>query len=98
MHRANASFWLGGGLPFALAPAYDMLPMLSAPGAQGEHGERAFVPRPPLPAVAAVWGEAAAAAVEFWQRVAGDVRISTGFRAIGVRCAAGVSRLRERHG
>lgn len=97
MHRANVSFWLGDELPFALAPAYDMLPMLYAPGAQGELGERIFAPRPPLPAIADVWSDAAAAAADFWVQVVTDERISTGFRAIGSRCAAEVARLREHY-
>jgi len=98
MHRSNASIWFGDELPFRLAPFYDMLPMLFAPGPQGELGERNFSPRPPLPAVASVWTEAAAVAVEFWDRVAGDSRISDDFRAIARRSRATVDALRERFG
>jgi len=97
MHRANASFWLGDEMPFPLAPAYDMVPMLYAPGAQGDLGERTFSRRPPLPRIAAVWTEAAVAAADFWQRVREDDRISADFRAIGARCADQVNRMFNRY-
>ncbi|MCC7545452.1 MAG: type II toxin-antitoxin system HipA family toxin YjjJ [Aquabacterium sp.] len=35
MHTGNLSFLTDGGMPYALAPAYDMLPMAFAPGANG---------------------------------------------------------------
>lgn len=56
-----------------------MLPMMYAPGSQGELAEREFSPRPPMPVVAAVW--AAAAAIQFWARVAEDAMVSEWFRA-----------------
>jgi serine/threonine protein kinase HipA of HipAB toxin-antitoxin module len=34
MHFGNLTFWLGDTLPFQVAPAYDMLPMLWAPSGQ----------------------------------------------------------------
>lgn len=98
MHRANTSFWMDDSLPFRLAPVYDMLPMLFSPGAQGDLGERTFSPRRPLPRIAEVWIDAAAAATEFWHRVRADERISAGFRDIASRCALEVSRVRERYG
>lgn len=82
MHRANASFWFGDELPWRLTPFYDMLPMLYAPGAQGDLSERSFSPRPPLPGVADVWRAAAAAAEEFWGRVSEDPAVSSGFQRI----------------
>ena len=97
MHRANASFWLGDKLPFSLAPAYDMVPMLYAPGAQGDLGERTLSRRPPLPRIAAVWAEAAVAAADFWRRVTADERISADFRAIAAYCADQIDRLRDRY-
>lgn len=81
MHAGNLAFRMGDELPFTLTPAYDMLPMLWAPGPQGELSERSFAPRPPLPAAAAEWREMLGLAREFWQRVAGDERISGNFRA-----------------
>ena len=98
MHRANASFWLGDELPFQLTPSYDMLPMLYAPRAQGELGERVFSPRPPLAGVADVWSDAAAAALAFWDRVNAEQAISDSFRAIAGRNREGVRRLVSRFG
>ena len=40
MHFGNLAFWLADTLPFQVAPAYDMLPMLWAPGLQGEIVDR----------------------------------------------------------
>ncbi|MFO1447915.1 MAG: type II toxin-antitoxin system HipA family toxin YjjJ [Opitutaceae bacterium] len=82
MHRGNLGFWFGDAPPFGLAPVYDMLPMLYAPGSQGDLSEREFSPGLPLAAVADVWSEAAAAAVCFWERVAADGRISHGLRRL----------------
>ncbi|HEY5551964.1 MAG TPA: type II toxin-antitoxin system HipA family toxin YjjJ [Opitutaceae bacterium] len=98
MHRANVSFWLDDGLPFSLAPSYDMLPMLFAPGAQGDLSEREFYSRPPLPPIAGVWADAAVAAGEFWSRVSTDERISAGFRVIAARCMEQLQDLRDRYG
>ncbi len=96
MHRANASFWFGDDRPYQLTPFYDMLPMLYAPGAQGELAERPFAPRPSFAAVADVWNDAAGAALAFWQRVASDTRVSESFRAIATSNREGVQRLVER--
>ncbi len=85
MHRANASVWFGDNPPFKLAPGYDMLPMLYAPGSQGELGERVFAPRPPLAGVADIWADAAAGALAFWERVSADESVSDSFRAIAGR-------------
>ena len=98
MHRANASFWFGDELPCNLTPCYDMLPMLYAPGAQGEMGERVFAPRPPLAGVADVWSEAAGAALAFWERVGAEQAVSDSFRAIAGRNRETVQRLVSRFG
>jgi hypothetical protein len=93
MHRANAAFWFTDALPYRLAPFYDMLPMLYAPGAQGDLSERTFAPRPPLAGVADVWSDAASAALEFWGRASTGTLISEPFRAIAVNNHAMVSRM-----
>ena len=98
MHRANASFWFGDELPYWLTPCYDMLPMLYAPGAHGDLGGRSFTPRPPLAAVAEVWGDAAAAALAFWDRVIAERVVSDSFRAIAVHSRETVHRLVSRFG
>ena len=98
MHRSNTSLWFGDSLPFELTPSYDMLPMLFAPGAQGDLGERRFSPRTPLPALADVWPGAARASVEFWTQVLADNRVSPDFRAISERAVSEVNRLIGRFG
>jgi len=82
MHLGNASVWFGDEEPFRLAPVYDMLPMLFAPGAQGEIVPREFVVPPALPALREGRAEAAPWAREFWGRVEADERISAEFRAL----------------
>lgn len=80
MHLGNLSFRpCRGGL--ALAPAYDMLPMLYAPLAGGEVPDREFRPALPLPAQRAAWRVACEAAIMFWRRASTDRRISEAFRA-----------------
>ncbi len=96
MHRANASFWFGDQRSCTLTPFYDMLPMLYAPGSQGDLSERTFAPRPPIAAVMDVWPNAAAAASAFWERAAGDAGLSDSFRSIARANAASVRRLMER--
>ena len=98
MHRQNVSVTFGDVVPFDLTPSYDMLPMLYAPGAQGDLGQRVFAPRPPLPAHAAVWGEAVPVAREFWARVAADERISQGFRTIAQSAEATIQQMIGRFG
>lgn len=93
MHRANVVFWFTDDLPYRLAPVYDMLPMLYAPGAQGELGERKFAPRPPVADVADVWSDAASAAQEFWERASIGKGISKAFRIIAGRNRAVVARM-----
>jgi HipA-like C-terminal domain len=90
MHTANIGFVPHGGL--ALAPAYDMLPMLYAPLPGGELPVRRFEPALPLPPQRATWLSACAAALSFWDRAAADDRISAAFRRT---CAANARRLRE---
>jgi hypothetical protein len=90
MHTGNLSFAPDDGL--ALAPAYDMLPMLYAPLAGGELPSRTFEPPLPLPPQRAVWSIACAAALSFWVCAAADTRISAAFRRT---CNANAKRLRE---
>ena len=98
MHRSNTSLAIIDAISFGLTPSYDMLPMLYAPGAQGDLGPRVFAPRPPLPAIAAVWAEVAPAALAFWARVVADERISPEFRAIAQAAGATIQRMQTRFG
>ncbi len=81
MHAGNLSFRPVGGR-LALAPAYDMLPMLYAPLPGGELPRPAFEPPLPLPPQRAPWLVACGAALGFWAAVSADARVSEGFRAI----------------
>jgi hypothetical protein len=78
MHEGNLSFQPG----LALAPAYDMLPMLYAPLRGGEVPPQRFTPALPLPSETVEWQAAARAAIGYWNRCAADSRISQSFRAI----------------
>lgn len=83
MHDGNLSFRptrISGRPEFELAPAYDMLPMLYAPVRGVELPQVNFQPHLPVPAERAVWAHAADAAVQFWDAVANDDRISQPFR------------------
>lgn len=85
MHLGNLSFRPQGAL--ALAPVYDMLPMLYAPLAGGELPGREFQPPLPLPAQRASWTAACEAALMFWRRVSADRRISEAFRKLSANNA-----------
>jgi hypothetical protein len=96
MHAWNTSFWWRDELPLPLAPVYDMLPMLFAPSAQGEVAAREFSPPPPLPALQAEWTAASRWAIEFWERVSIDDRVSPEFRSIASRARGSVTTLAGR--
>lgn len=98
MHFGNLAFFLDDTLPFRVTPAYDMLPMLWAPGSQGELIERQFAPVPPLPAMTEPWREAAGWAEDFWNRVAADIRLAPEFARIADDARAMVARLRRHVG
>ncbi len=84
MHEGNLAFVPGaaGQPPLALAPAYDMLPMLYAPARGVELPQRDYTPLLPLPAERDDWLAAADAAMVFWRAAGADERISAGFRAV----------------
>lgn len=98
MHLGNASVQLCDRLPLPLAPAYDMLPMRFRPLASGEVVAQRYEIALPLPEQQADWSDAAHAALEFWQRVGADARISSEFRAIAAEAATEITRARNRHG
>lgn len=81
-HHGNLSLLLREHR-WRLAPAYDMLPMLYAPVA-GELVPRDFAAQPPRPTVhtLAVWPQARALALRFWEAAAEDRRVGATFRAI----------------
>lgn len=80
-HLGNLSFFFERGQLRALAPVYDMLPMLYAP--QNEQIiERTFTLPTPRPDQSAQWPSAWAAACEFWERVSQHQDISKEFKQI----------------
>lgn len=78
MHDGNLAFQPG----LALAPAYDMLPMMYAPQRGVELVERTYAPQAPMPGERKEWIPAAEAARAFWLRAAADGRISQRFQRI----------------
>jgi hypothetical protein len=78
MHAGNLAFRPG----LALAPAYDMLPMMYAPLRGGELPSRRYTPALPLPDESSVWQQAAPAAVNYWRTCSKDRRIGKDFRQI----------------
>lgn len=81
MHDGNLSFTpVEAGL--ALAPVYDMLPMMHAPQRGIEVPERSFEAVLPMPSELGRWRSALRAAIAFWNAAEGDERISPGFRGV----------------
>ena len=78
MHEGNLAFRPG----LALAPAYDMLPMMYAPLRGGELPHRRYTPALPLPDEVRVWQQAAPAAAGYWHTCSQDTRISRDFRQV----------------
>ncbi|MEY3895391.1 MAG: type toxin-antitoxin system HipA family toxin YjjJ [Verrucomicrobiota bacterium] len=98
MHFGNFALFLDDSLPFRVTPAYDMLPMLWAPGGQGELIGRQFAPVLPLPAMTEPWREAAGWAENFWDRMAADPRLSPEFGLMAREGATVVRQLRHHVG
>lgn len=92
MHAGNLAFRQAGPGKLALAPAYDMLPMLFAPTRAGELLERELQPVPPPPDFEDDWHAALDAGVCYWDAAAADLRMSRPFRSI---CTDSIRRLRQ---
>lgn len=97
-HLGNISFYTPcpanpetGGL--ALAPAYDMLPMTFAP-AEGRTRPAPFVPRPPGAEEIDLWPSAAAAAADYWARIATSQSVTPAFRQLARDAGEALERLR----
>lgn len=90
-HYGNISLLLDDD-DWALAPAYDTLPMLYAP-VGGELVPRQFADQPLQPTAATLpeWAQARALACSFWSAAAADVRISAGFRRLCAENLAHIS-------
>ena len=82
MHLGNVALLRADARPFALAPAYDMLPMHYRPAVSGEVVPREYTVQRPPPAARDDWQQAAVMARAFWQRVSESTEISVEFRRI----------------
>lgn len=92
-HPGNLSLsWQADGR-FALAPVYDMLPMMYRPNQQGEVVGREFEPALLDRLELRCLPQAQQMALAFWQRVQQDERISAGFKSLAARHAARVAAL-----
>jgi hypothetical protein len=80
MHSGNLSFLDDGQMPFALAPAYDQLPMAYASDKQ--HISQITVDTD-LPS--SVWAHALPLALRFWQELAQQPLLSESFQIIAVQ-------------
>jgi hypothetical protein len=93
MHFGNLSLHYEGRWPAALAPAYDMLPMLYAPR-RAEVLTPVLRPRPPAAGGLQAARHARSVALAFWQAVADDPRVSADFRAVAERNTGVIEALR----
>ncbi|HKY35104.1 MAG TPA: type II toxin-antitoxin system HipA family toxin YjjJ [Polyangiaceae bacterium] len=93
MHPGNLAFISRGSRVQALAPSYDMLPMLFA--STVGRGERKLALTTPTPRDAEVWRVASDAALEYWAALARESRLSTRFRGIALASLDQVRAWRE---
>jgi hypothetical protein len=88
-HLGNITLFDDFQNPFALAPVYDMLPMLFAP--QGDQiVPREFVPPSPRSAWLTVWSRARTLAEAYWNRLSAEPRLTEEFRKLCARCLEAV--------
>lgn len=81
MHLGNLSFTRVSAKLYALAPVYDMLPMLYRP-VSGETPQRVFAPGAATRETADVWSDSLQSALLFWDMASVESGISEGFKAI----------------
>ena len=80
-HHHNVAFF-PTSTGYALAPAFDQLPMLYAPSGDGSVPAREFHPPPPAAEMLDVWDEARALALSFWQNASDGPTVSAAMRRI----------------
>ncbi len=91
MHFGNLSFRLSFDRKPALAPVYDMLPMLYAPTAGDVVAAREFEPPLPTSGNLDIWKEITTLAVRYWHEVSVHQNVSAEFAAIAKRNAERVT-------
>jgi hypothetical protein len=80
-HNGNLSFFFDDFNVGELTPIYDMLPMLYMPH-QGQILSRHYLPEPPKISQLAYWSWAQRLALEYWNRIQTDSRVSRNFQKI----------------
>ncbi|MEO5969072.1 MAG: type II toxin-antitoxin system HipA family toxin YjjJ [Bdellovibrionia bacterium] len=82
-HPGNLSFfWEPGASVATLTPIYDMLPMLYAPSTGGEDTGKIFTLPTYDHTLLHSWKDALFMAIQYWERVCSDSRLSGDFRKI----------------
>jgi hypothetical protein len=89
-HHQNVAFFPTAG-SYTLAPAFDQLPMLYAPGADGSVPACDFAPPGPPANALDVWDEARALALTFWHNATDGPTVSDNMRRIAAANARAVS-------
>ncbi|MGK5085546.1 type II toxin-antitoxin system HipA family toxin YjjJ [Bdellovibrionota bacterium FG-1] len=80
-HSGNLSFfWNPGDKQAVLAPVYDMLPMFYVPNSEGKDSGIIFSLSTYEHTLLSGWARALPMAIQFWQQVREDARISKKFR------------------
>ena len=82
MHYGNAGLFLEQSRPLALAPTYDMVPMLYRPDLEGQLPQGTVDSLPPPPESHANWSRAVVLARDYWRRLSATERLSDAFREI----------------
>ena len=96
MHYGNVSLFLDRARPLALAPTYDMVPMLYRPDSEGYFPNDPILPPPPLPETRDLWLQAEGLAEVFWSRLASSESVSAGFRDLASRNADALAESKRR--
>lgn len=96
MHYGNIAFYLDPNPPLRLAPLYDMVPMFYRPGLEGKLPSDLLKLALPPPEELPSWRVAADSARKYWEQLAHDQDVSSGFRDIAAKNRVALSAVIER--
>ena len=96
MHYGNIAFYLDPNPPLRLAPLYDMVPMFYRPGLEGKLPSDLLKLALPPPEELPSWRVAADSARKYWEQIAHDQDVSSGFRDIAAKNRVALSAVIER--
>ena len=96
MHYGNIAFYLDPNPPLRLAPLYDMVPMFYRPGLEGKLPSDLLKFALPPPEELPSWRVAADSARKYWEQIAHDQDVSSGFRDIAAKNRVALSAVIER--